>query len=90
MLICFGVSWPVQIVKTIKAKNPAGKSLLFIALVITGYICGIFFKILGRFDWVIALYFFNACAASLDLALCVYYINRNRKGVQNDQVNSCI
>ena len=37
MLICFGASWPFAIIKTIRAKNPAGKSYLFSVLVIIGY-----------------------------------------------------
>ena len=31
MLICFGASWPFAIIKTVRAKNPAGKSYLFAA-----------------------------------------------------------
>ena len=28
MLICFGASWPFALLKTIRVKNPAGKSRL--------------------------------------------------------------
>ena len=37
MLICFGVSWPPAIIKTLRVKNPAGKSFIFMMLVLTGY-----------------------------------------------------
>ena len=40
MMVCFGFSWPFAIVKTIRAKNPAGKSYLFLTLIIVGYAAG--------------------------------------------------
>ncbi len=36
MLICFGFSWPFAIMKTVKVKNPAGKSYIFLFLIIIG------------------------------------------------------
>ena len=44
MLICFGVSWPPAIIKTLRVKNPAGKSFIFMTLVLTGYLSGIIGK----------------------------------------------
>ncbi|MGE4301662.1 MAG: hypothetical protein AB7F40_08680 [Victivallaceae bacterium] len=79
MMISFGFSWPISILKTIKAKNPTGKSQAFTALVIVGYIAGIGFKLCGQTDWVIVFYMLNACFASTDLLLCIYYMRRNRK-----------
>ena len=34
MILCFGFSWPISIIKTLKAKTAAGKSPLFIILII--------------------------------------------------------
>ncbi len=79
MLIAFGFSWPISILKTIKAKNPAGKSQAFTSLVVIGYLAGIAAKLCGRTDWVIMLYMLNACFAATDLALCLYYMRRNRR-----------
>lgn len=79
MMIAFGFSWPISILKTIKAKNPSGKSQAFTMLVIVGYMAGIGFKLCGQTDWVIMFYMLNACFASTDLALCIYYARRNRK-----------
>ena len=45
MLICFGVSWPPAIIKTLRVKNPQGKSFIFLSLVLIGYLCGICGKI---------------------------------------------
>ena len=40
MVICFGCSWPFSILKTIRVKNPTGKSYLFMSLIIIGYLAG--------------------------------------------------
>ena len=34
MIVSFGVSWPISIIKTLKAKTSAGKSPLFISMII--------------------------------------------------------
>lgn len=72
MMICFGASWPVSILKTIKVKDPKGKSIGFLMLIEIGYISGIIFK-LGNFDWGIVLYILNALMVATDLALVLYY-----------------
>ena len=41
MVISFGISWPISIFKTLKSKTAAGKSPLFIGLIIFGYIAGL-------------------------------------------------
>ena len=46
MLVCFGVSWPVSIVKAVRTKTVAGKSPLFMAIVMVGYASGIVHKII--------------------------------------------
>ena len=48
MLVCFGVSWPLALVKNIKAKTAKGMHLLFICLIVIGYIAGITAKILNN------------------------------------------
>ena len=45
MLICFGLSWPMNLAKNIKAKSARNMSLQFILLIITGYIAGISAKL---------------------------------------------
>lgn len=79
MLLCFGASWPFAIVKTIKAKNPVGKSFLFLVLVIIGYTAGATHKIRYHYDHVFWLYVLNGVMVSVDLILCAYYMRRNRK-----------
>ena len=36
MLVCFGFSWPLNVVKAYRAKTARGTSLAFIILIITG------------------------------------------------------
>ena len=60
MLVCFGFSWPLNVVKAYKARTTKGTSLAFIILIITGYIAGILAKIInGQFNYVLAVYFLN-------------------------------
>ena len=41
MLVCFGLSWPLNAYKNFKAATAAGSSWQFIALITTGYMAGI-------------------------------------------------
>ena len=41
MLICFGISWPIDIIKAIRTKRIEGKSLAFMAIIAVGYCCGV-------------------------------------------------
>lgn len=84
MLICFGISWPVSVYKSIKTKSTQGKSLIFIFAIIIGYIFGIVGKIIGgQFNYVLGVYCVNLCVVSLDLIL--YFINKHceHKAPQN-------
>ena len=82
MLIAFGISWPMAIIKTYRAKNPAGKSLLFSVLIILGYLSGIVHKLTVSLDWVLWLYVLNAAMVSFDLFLVLLYRYRARKAAK--------
>ena len=69
MLACFGISWPISIYKSLKTRVVAGKSPLFMSIVMLGYAAGITHKILYSRDWVIALYALNLLLVAVDLAL---------------------
>lgn len=77
MLICFGISWPVSIAKSLRTKVVSGKSPLFIAIVCLGYVCGVIHKILYSFDWITALYAMNMILAAVDLSLYFRYLPRS-------------
>ena len=74
MLLCFGAAWPASILKSFKSKSTKGKSLLFLVILILGYISGIIHKILNSRDVVLYLYILNLCMVSIDTALYI----RNR------------
>ncbi len=81
MLVCFGASWPFAIIKTVRVKNPAGKSYLFAALVIVGYIAGCTARFMrDGADGVFFLYIFDMLMVATDTALCLYYKRRNERG----------
>lgn len=77
MLICFGVSWPVALIKTYAAKSVKGKSFLFLFLILLGYIFGIIHKIVYNCDYVIWLYIFNGLLVAADMTLWFAYKNNN-------------
>lgn len=75
MLICFGLSWPMNLAKNIKAKSASNMSLQFILLIITGYIAGISAKLYNhRFNYVLVVYLLNLIVVSANVI--VYFINR--------------
>ena len=74
MLICFGVSWPINVMKSYRMKTAKGKSLPFLIAIVVGYLLGITHKLLYSRDIVLAMYIINLCMVSADLVL--YFINR--------------
>ncbi len=73
MLICFGAGWPFSVWKQWKTKTSAGKSLLFLVLVLIGYLLGAIHKLLYSPDVVIVLYLVNFLLVFVDLCLCFRY-----------------
>ncbi len=74
MLICFGASWPFQILKTVRVKNPTGKSFLFETLVIIGYVAGSCSRLIsGEIGFVLLLYFLDLGMVLTDLSLSIRY-----------------
>ena len=71
----------MSLLKTIRVKNPAGKSLIFMYLILIGYLSGILNKIpgIGTYDHVLWLYVFNTLMVATDLILTQYYMYRLRK-----------
>jgi hypothetical protein len=79
MLICFGVSWPVSIAKSLRTKVVAGKSPLFMGIVCLGYLSGVIHKFLHAYDWVTYLYALNMFLVATDLFLYFHYGRRNTR-----------
>ena len=83
MMLCFGFSWPNNIRTTLRNKSAKGKSLAFLLLIDTGYLCGIFGKILsGNIVWyVLGMYILNFTMVTFDMCLYLYY--RSKEKVDN-------
>lgn len=78
MLICFGISWPISVYKSLKSKTTKGKSIFFFFAIIIGYISGILGKIVNNdINYVLILYCFNLIIVSFDLVL--FFINKRRE-----------
>ena len=75
MLICFGLSWPMNAWKSYKARTAKGTSWQFLTLICLGYLCGIAAKVvLGAMNWVFWIYILNL--AFLGINWAIYFRNR--------------
>ncbi len=59
--------------KTWKSKNPTGKSVVFLWLVMIGYVSGATHKICYNYDWVLWLYLLNLAMVAIDTVLVYKY-----------------
>lgn len=74
MLVCFGFSWPLNVMKAYKARTAKGASLPFILLIIIGYLAGISAKIIThQINYVLVAYVLNLAIVFLNLI--VYFRN---------------
>ena len=70
MLICFGLSWPFNIAKSLRARTAKGKSMLFEIIVIAGYLMGLTGKFIsGNVTYVAAVYVLDILMVSCDLLI---------------------
>ncbi len=89
MIVSFGASWPLNVIKSYKARTAKGKSLAFLCLIFFGYIAGIISKLINT-DYMSAfaskwyvLFFYVLNLIMVGIDLCLYI--RNRK---LDKINS--
>lgn len=75
MLVCFGSAWPFSIWRTWKSKSVEGKSLVFLLIVLLGYLAGILHKVFFNYDNVIFLYIVNFTLVFIDTGLYVRHRN---------------
>jgi hypothetical protein len=74
MIVSFGVSWPISVLRSWKSRSNKGKSLLFLLVIEFGYIMGLFGKIFINPSILIAVYSFNTFFVTLDIFL--YFRNK--------------
>ena len=89
MLVCFGVSWPISIVKALRTKKVVGKSPVFMAIICLGYLSGILHKVFFAFDWVILLYCVNLCMVAFDIFLYFYYLPKEPGRGEYAAISNC-
>ena len=90
MIVSFGASWPLNLMKSYKARTTKGKSLAFLLLIFFGYIAGISSKLINPAymatfaeKWyVLFFYVLNLLMVGMDL--CVYARNY-RLDKENDK-----
>ena len=86
MLICFGFSWPLNVIKAYKAKTAKGTSLPFILLIITGYIAGISAKLIsGQVNYVLIAYVVNLAIVSLNVGVYFRNVSLDKKRLQGTE-----
>ena len=78
MLICFGVSWPISIIKTLKSKTVKGTTPVFYILVFVGYLSGSIYKFYYNKDSIIFLYLLNCITVGIQIILYFYYSHREK------------
>ena len=79
MIVSFGASWPLNVIKSYKARTTKGKSLPFLLLIFFGYIAGIASKLINEAymasfsqKWyVLFFYCLNLTMVGIDLILYV-------------------
>ena len=77
MIVSFGASWPLNVIKSYKARTAKGKSLGFLCLILFGYIAGIISKFLndgymadfGTKWYVLFFYVLNLIMVGADLLI---------------------
>ncbi len=92
MILSFGASWPLNVMKSYRARTTKGKSLAFLLLIFFGYIAGISSKLLNESymssfseKWyVLFFYVLNLVMVGLDLLLYIRNRRIDRKGLENE------
>ena len=83
MIVSFGASWPLNVMKSYKARTAKGKSLGFLLLILFGYVAGITSKFMnpeymahfGEKWYVLFFYLLNFIMVFADL--CLYIRNKH-------------
>ena len=91
MIVSFGASWPMNVMKSWKARTAKGKSVSFLCLILFGYVAGITAKLvnpvyLASFSekwYVLFFYVLNFVMVFTDLML--YFRNRRLDKAQQTQ-----
>ena len=94
MIISFGVSWPLNVIKSYKARTTKGKSLAFLFLIFFGYIAGIASKFvneaymasIGEKWYVLFFYVLNFIMVGIDLLMYVRNSKLDKRRAQGENI----
>ena len=82
MIVSFGASWPMNVMKSYKARTAKGKSLGFLCLIEFGYVAGIASKLMNdaymasfASKWYV-LFFYVLNFVMVGMDLCLYFRNK--------------
>ncbi len=82
MIVSFGASWPMNVMKSYKARTTKGKSLAFLCLILFGYIAGIASKFMNEAymadfaeKWYV-LFFYVLNFVMVFADFCIYFRNK--------------
>ena len=93
MIFAWGISWPVNIYKSVKTRTARGKSLTFEVIIWIGYAIGIVRKFIeiaqgGEFKPLFYLafvfYWLNIVMVSIDISL--WYRNRRLDRLEDERI----
>ena len=87
MIVSFGASWPLNVMKSWRARTTKGKSLPFLCLILFGYVAGIISKLVNdtymanfASKWyVLFFYCLNFVMVAIDLVLYVRNYQLDKK-----------
>jgi len=75
MIICFGLSWPLSIYRSVVSKSTKGKSLMFMLFILLGYFCGLAAKMITH-TYNLAFYFYFPNIFMVVTDIMLYFRNR--------------
>ena len=79
MLVLYGLSWPFNILKSIRSRTAKGKTLTFHFFIIVGYICGLGSKFVsGNMSYVVYFYIVDIVLVTTDLILTIRNIRLDK------------
>ena len=94
MIVSFGISWPMNVIKSYRARTTKGKSLAFLLLILFGYVAGIASKFVNEAymasfaqKWyVLVFYILNFIMVSIDLGMYIRNYNLDKKRAVGENV----
>ena len=92
MIVSFGASWPLNLMKSYRARTTKGKSLAFLLLIFFGYIAGIASKLVnesymadfGNKWYVLCFYILNFLMVGADVCMYVRNYRLDKKRTASD------